>query len=208
MSGQNPEVSITNGNHSGPPEPEPEPEPVPEPVPVPEPEPGKVHGFRADEAEVSLIYQAYPRKVKPIAAAAAIRKAVEHLCSGVDRPSMTAPEARQFLHAKVRQFARSPAGNQGEFTPHPASWFNAGRYLDDESEWQHTRTEVSLGTFAGKTNASINAAQQALDIINARPSDPDHPDPYPARYPPAGEAGPGGLLGDGRGPVAVPALRH
>ena len=45
------------------------------------------------------------------------------------------------LLAKVREYAASPAVKSTpiEFIPHPATWFNAGRYDDDPAEWQVRR---------------------------------------------------------------------
>jgi hypothetical protein len=65
----------------------------------------------------------------------AIEKALEHLATGRDLPRMDEPQALEYLHGRVQAFARSPAGQAGDYTPHPASWFNAQRYLDDEREW-------------------------------------------------------------------------
>jgi hypothetical protein len=39
------------------------------------------------------------------------------------------------LLRKTETFAHSEAGMRGDFTPHPATWFNRSSYLDDETEW-------------------------------------------------------------------------
>ena len=44
-------------------------------------------------------------------------------------------DAVGFLLERTLLFAGSAAGNKGTFTPHPATWFNQERYLDDEQEW-------------------------------------------------------------------------
>ena len=90
------------------------------------------------EAELDHVRLAYPRKTAPPEARRAIRKAVLHLHTGKDIPAMTTSEALQFLHGRAVLFAQSPAGQQGDFTPHSATWFNQGRYLDHESEWQRS----------------------------------------------------------------------
>lgn len=76
------------------------------------------------------LYQAYPRHVAKFAALKAIAKAVRTL-------SVTQGEAaaRETIYQAVRSFAASPAGNRGQFTPHPSTWFNQGRYMDDPAEW-------------------------------------------------------------------------
>ena len=48
------------------------------------------------------------------------------------------------LSERSAAFAKSPSGQSGKFTPYPATWFNAGRYEDDETEW-HNNKEKSKG---------------------------------------------------------------
>jgi len=45
------------------------------------------------------------------------------------------PTPFDWLLGRVKAFATSPAGQAGKFTPHPATWFNGGRYEDDDAEW-------------------------------------------------------------------------
>lgn len=90
---------------------------------------------------VERVYQAYPRKVGKGKAIPAIQAAVAHLGRGEDLPKMTAPEALAFLHERVTAYARSPAGNAADFTPHPATWFNRKSYLDDVNEWNRERND-------------------------------------------------------------------
>ena len=35
--------------------------------------------------------------------------------------------------------AASPAGQRGEYTPHPSTWFHQDRYFDDPAEWRDKR---------------------------------------------------------------------
>jgi len=44
-------------------------------------------------------------------------------------------QAVQYLKERTIDFAKSPAGQNGKYTPHPATWFNAGRYSDEDAEW-------------------------------------------------------------------------
>lgn len=81
------------------------------------------------------IYNDYPRKVGRAKALAAIRNAIKRFqkqekCSEID--------AAQVIHSRVIEFAKSPAGKRGQYTPHPATWFNQDRYLDDPKEWYVT----------------------------------------------------------------------
>lgn len=87
------------------------------------------------EFDLERLYQAYPKHVGKPEAIKAIRTAVRELGSGKERPICSVPEALEFLLQKTTAFAASPAGRSGKFTPHPATWFNQGRYHDDEREW-------------------------------------------------------------------------
>ena len=73
--------------------------------------------------EIEALYQAYPRHVGKQGAFKAIAKALIS-CSFAA------------LMPKVVAFAASPAGRAGQYTPHPATWFNAGRWEDDPETWQ------------------------------------------------------------------------
>ena len=90
-----------------------------------------------EECDVERIYLAYPRHVGKVAAHKAIRKALtliarrEPICQ---HPAIIV----DILSKQVNAYAASPAGNNGKFTPYPATWLNAGRYDDDEKEWNVT----------------------------------------------------------------------
>lgn len=77
-----------------------------------------------------MIYQAYPRHVGRIAALAAIKRAVLR-----ESKALGEAGARKMIYEAVQRFADLPAGNKGVYTPHCATFMNAGRYLDDPSEW-------------------------------------------------------------------------
>lgn len=68
------------------------------------------------------IYQAYPRHVGKQAALKSIRKAMQD-------------HDPEWLLARVRLFASSPKGQAGRYCPYPATWFNQGRFDDDDREW-------------------------------------------------------------------------
>lgn len=86
----------------------------------------KVTIVRFSSDEIESIYWAYPRHVKPEPAKKAILKALE---------SIESDDPVGDLLAIVKEYAESKAGNQGQHTPHPATWFNAKQYLDDPKEW-------------------------------------------------------------------------
>lgn len=68
------------------------------------------------------IYNLYPRKVSPVAAEKAIRKAL----------TIKTPE---YLREAVVAYSKAVKAVDKKFIPYPASWFNAGCYDDDRSEW-------------------------------------------------------------------------
>jgi hypothetical protein len=122
------------------PQPQPQPQPQLQPHPEPEPHPETKDlsssvekpvkakasvRFTADE--IQMIYQAYPKKVGKAEAHKAIENAL-----------IKSKEADplQYLLEATRAFAKSPAGNKGQFTPYPATWFNGRHYEDDRAEWQ------------------------------------------------------------------------
>ena len=85
---------------------------------------------QASAAQIEEIYQLYPRKIAKAAALKAVRLAVKRM-----QERDANEDAVAFLLERTRLFADSAAGNKGRFTPHPATWFNQERYLDDEQEW-------------------------------------------------------------------------
>jgi len=52
---------------------------------------------------------------------------------------MSVADAVAFLVARTESFADSPLGKRPDKSkiPHPATWFNQQRYLDDSEAWQH-----------------------------------------------------------------------
>ena len=83
---------------------------------------------------VESIYDAYPRKVGKTVALNAIRKALGLISK---RPEL--PDPVGWLQERVQAYAESRAGEEPRFTPHPATWFNSGRFDDDPAEWHRTR---------------------------------------------------------------------
>jgi hypothetical protein len=89
------------------------------------PPPEKKKGGRAALAE--QIYALYPRKVGKVTALRAIERVL--------KAGKVPPED---LLVTVRNYARAPAtwpAGDEVFIPHPATWFNSGRYDDDPREW-------------------------------------------------------------------------
>ena len=96
---------------------------------------GKESKSKADP-EVEAVYECYPRKEARGSALKAIEGALGRLADGEGgQAPMSRDEALMYLARRVGEYARSPAGNNGRFTPHPATWFNQSRYFDDGKEW-------------------------------------------------------------------------
>lgn len=119
------------------------------------------------QSDVDDIYAAYPRHVGCQAARKAIGRALItiHGRNGVE-------DCAAWLLERVRAFAKSPAGNDGKYTAHPATWFNAGRYDDDESEWNRPRDNGKPETMtaayrSGKTD--YGAICDAKAIMAGKP---------------------------------------
>jgi hypothetical protein len=86
------------------------------------------------------IYQAYPRHVSKQAALKAIKKARKAVHGrGVEHPGEWLLE-RTKQYATVRREVEATDPTQRQYTPYPASWFNAGRYDDDQAEWAEKYT--------------------------------------------------------------------
>jgi len=91
--------------------------------------------YKPKKEQLEAIYAAYPRKIGKKAAIDKIRIALHNL------HEERGDENFAFLLDRTRKFANSPAGKRGEFTPHPTTWYNQGRYLDDPNEWHRVDTE-------------------------------------------------------------------
>lgn len=99
----------------------------------------KAERTEAETLKAEQLYQAYPRKEGHKEAIAAILKALKETSFDV-------------LMDAVQEFARSPAGNRGVYTPHPSTWFNQERWNDDRSNW-HKRRGI-----AAELHESLNEA--------------------------------------------------
>jgi hypothetical protein len=74
------------------------------------------------ESVLTGIYQAYPRHVGKQEALRAIEKAIHEIA-----PSRDA----QWLLGRTRAFAQQRRGEDEQFTPYPATWFNKKRFEDE-----------------------------------------------------------------------------
>jgi len=102
---------------------------------------------------VEAIYQAYPRHVGKDRALPAIEKAIGRI------EATGRADAADWLLGRVTAYAKSPAGQSGQFTPHPTTWFNRGSFNDDDSEWQRGTDEGPGGdrSSAGGSGSAADA---------------------------------------------------
>ncbi len=77
------------------------------------------------EDQASGVYEAYPRKVARKAAIRAVLKAIQ--AHGFDK----------VMGATV-EYGKTRNGEDQQFTPYPATWFNQQRYLDDPATWRQS----------------------------------------------------------------------
>ena len=121
--------------------------PLPSPLPLPNKKRTISNGKPSDEC--LTLYKAYPRHVGPVFAYKAISKALS-------------VKPFDYLLAAVNRFSKTQQGKDPEFIPHPATWFNAGRY-DDESN-----AIYSIDAPKPKSQYEIDRDRQFDDIAAAR----------------------------------------
>jgi hypothetical protein len=107
-------------------------------------------------AQCESLYRLYPRHVGKKAALKAIVKALQK-------------KPFDELLLAVQAFCRkcSAEGTEEQFIPHPATWFNAGRYEDEE--FTPGYAVKTNGGRLGKGDSNIAAAKQALRGIGSGP---------------------------------------
>ncbi len=98
--------------------------------------------------EAERLYQAYPRTQAKGAALKAIRRALTK-------------DTFDVLAEAVAAFAESRRGEDPQFTPHPATWFNQERWNDDRSTW----TRSAGAVLSDKTRKTMDAAAA---FVNSR----------------------------------------
>ncbi len=86
---------------------------------------------RTRQQLIQAIYEAYPRHVAPITAFYAIDDALRRI------EARGTVDSGAWLLERVRLYARARANCPKRFTPHPTTWFDDGRYDEDEAEWYH-----------------------------------------------------------------------
>lgn len=97
---------------------------------------------KAEAEHVEAVYAAYPKKVARKAAEKAIRKALMEV-------------GYETLLDRVQAYSKATAGQDSQFIPFPASWFNAGRYSDDPETWVNKPTATHRRPESNQTQELI-----------------------------------------------------
>lgn len=85
---------------------------------------------------IEELYKIYPRHIGRGDAFKAIKNALKRLPLELQLDGKVVSDIDDWIRKKTAQFANSPAGQRGIYTPYPATWFNQSRYLDDSTEWE------------------------------------------------------------------------
>jgi hypothetical protein len=97
-------------------------------------EAGKGKGITPEE-----IYLAYPRHIGRPKAVEAILKAAKRLVVSGNHSPAEFLLGRATAYAAARRTVCENDPSEDQFTPHPATWFNQGRYDDDPAEWSKVK---------------------------------------------------------------------
>ena len=112
-------------------------------------------------SEAEAIFALYPRKVAKQAALRAILKVLDKVPGDI-------------LTERVRVYAGMVARwrkDDRTFVPHPATWFNEGRYDDDPKEWERPNM-APIATTSPAQQPPISEIPNWLERLRA--ADPDH----------------------------------
>lgn len=88
--------------------------------------------MKIEEEDCIELYEVFPRKSARAAALVAIAKAL----TKVDKAT---------LLAAVTKYAEAVRGQNPQYIPHPATWFNAERWTDDPATWTAWRNDRQPG---------------------------------------------------------------
>jgi hypothetical protein len=104
------------------------------------------------DANATVIYKFYPRKVGKPAAIKAIKRALMRF-------------SYELVLEKTKAYATARAGEDQQFTPHPATWFNQQRFNDDSSTWKksHATNQTNRNAgIVGHNQGGISKAERVL----------------------------------------------
>lgn len=140
--------------------------------------------YSAAVPDVELIYANYPRHIARKPALAAIKKALKE---AVKEMPLEYSDAATYLLDRTKAYANHCRSIQKEqqFIPHPATWFNQARYLDEfEKETNYVRTthaEQQSETAAQLVEFGERCIDLAGAAVDGRDSRIDRPDAHGIR---------------------------
>jgi len=102
-------------------------------------------------AQVEEVFKIYPRRVGKKAAIKRIREAMHD-------------HGYEFILEKTKAYAKAREGLDIEYTPHPATWYHQGRYLDEPDTWAVTGSQSGSSP---STTMSDWEAQKQLVLVEA-----------------------------------------
>jgi hypothetical protein len=119
---------------------------------------------------VANLYSRYPRKVAKADAFKVIEKAIV-LVAKRDFPG-DEKAAADWLGSRVDLYARSQQALQLDKSkvPYPATWFNGGRYYDNEAEWNYAGSTSGKSRFQCQGEAASESLSAGFEDILARPA--------------------------------------
>jgi hypothetical protein len=113
-------------------------------------------------SQVEEIYETYPRKTGKRQALKAINAAIKRVENGeYKNEKRSQSEAIAGIKNRTAMFAQSSAGRRGQFTPHPATWFNRSSYLDDPKSWDCEEPEP-VSNKRTRTEQRVNDNRAAI----------------------------------------------
>lgn len=84
------------------------------------------------QVKAASIYAEYPKKVGKTAALKAINKAIK-------------AHSFERLLERTKAYCKAIGWQDRQFIPHPATWFNEGRFDDDPMQWEPSNRQNSTG---------------------------------------------------------------
>jgi uncharacterized protein YdaU (DUF1376 family) len=130
----------------------------------------KRKGRASVSEEAAQIYALYPRKTKPDTAMRAIQKRLD---TGIDA---------QILIQATRSYAAATAKwprEDRQYIPHPSTWFNAGSFMEDPSEWTRLQPAAATQQKKGGGASRFDPAPPRIDVQDGAATIPEPPTRLP-----------------------------
>lgn len=157
------------------------------------------------------VYDLYPRKVGKAAALKAIRYAYKQLAQRGELDPWKYLTERTRAYGESRVEAHLQSEGEIRFTPHPATWFNQGRYDDDPAEWRLCHTQPRDGPMTAREGSMQRFDDELEALFEGAPHDNARIEGVrqgDQRLLPRGDAGAGGARGGDGGGDELPARRR